>query len=202
MLTYFSSPSKNKHVPIPMIDMDCPRKCCNARYCPLVLAWATTVHKFQGFEAGFDDTDEINYIVADLNTLDWEKKNPGTAYVVASRAKTIGEHTDNNPYPKKSNLFFTGTIGAHRFTRCLYKDNGELCLKVQKRELWVQYLAEKVQQTKMKRSDDDVNTTKTFVLNATENYSILDKKDLHRRIIDILTHPSEEWKTTRAKYIL
>ena len=73
---------------------------------------------------------------------------------------------------------------------------------MQKRELWVQYLAEKVQQTKMKRSADDVNTAKTFVLNATENHSLLDKKDLERRIIDILIHPSEEWKTARANYML
>ena len=83
-------------------------KCCVARYCPLVLAWATTVHKFQGFEAGFDDSDLINHIIANLNDLDWEKKFPGTAYVVTSRAKTIGTATDDNQYPLDSNLFFDG----------------------------------------------------------------------------------------------
>ena len=71
-----------------MVDIDCPKKCCNAKYCPLVLAWATTIHKFQGFEAGFEPHDTINRIIADISTLDWEKLNPGTAYVVASRAKT------------------------------------------------------------------------------------------------------------------
>ena len=50
-----------------MTNIDCPKKCCNARYCPLVLVWATTVHKFQGFEAGFAEYDSI----ADINSLEW-----------------------------------------------------------------------------------------------------------------------------------
>ena len=67
-----------------MTEIDCPKLCCNAWYCPLVLAWATTVHKFQGFEAGFGEKDTVNYIIADINSLEWEKTNPGTAYVMAS----------------------------------------------------------------------------------------------------------------------
>ena len=100
-----------------MIDIDCPKQCCNARYCPLVLAWATTVHKFQGFEAGFEKDDHINHIIADINNLNWEKQHPGTAYVVASRAKTIGQVTEDIEYPTMSNLFFTGTMGTKRFKK-------------------------------------------------------------------------------------
>ena len=47
-----------------MFEMGCQQipgnPCCSVKYCPLVLAWATTVHKFQGFEAGFDEKDQIN----------------------------------------------------------------------------------------------------------------------------------------------
>ena len=87
--------------------------CCICKHCPLVLSWATTVHKFQGFEAGFDEDDTVNYIIADINNLTWE--SPGTAYVVTSRAKTIGQVTESTPYPKRSNLFFDGTICEDRF---------------------------------------------------------------------------------------
>ncbi len=62
-----------KHVPIPMTNIDCPKKCYNARFFPLVLACATTVHKFQGFKAGFGKDDHIKRIISDINTLDWKK---------------------------------------------------------------------------------------------------------------------------------
>ncbi len=113
-----------------MVKINCKKRCCHAAYCPLELCWATTVHKFQGFEAGFDKDDNINYIIADLNNLEWEKKNAGTAYVVASRAKSIGKATKDEPYPMNSNLFFIGTLGPQRFEKCIekciYKDNGEI----------------------------------------------------------------------------
>jgi len=45
-----------QHVPISMFQMNCQHipenPCCSVKYCPLVLAWTTIVHKFQGFEAG------------------------------------------------------------------------------------------------------------------------------------------------------
>ena len=56
-----------------MTELICSKTCCSACYCPLVLAWATTIHKFQVFEAGFDENDTINYILADINTLNWKK---------------------------------------------------------------------------------------------------------------------------------
>ena len=117
-----------KHVPIPMTDIDCPRKCCNARYCSLILAWATTIHKFQGFKADIGKHDAIKHIIADINTLKWEKNHPGTAYVVASQAKTIGRATVESPYPRKSNLFFTGTLAT--------KGLQNACTKRMERNAW------------------------------------------------------------------
>jgi hypothetical protein len=185
-----------------MVEVDCPKKCCNAKYCPLILAWATTVHKFQGFEAGFDSGDTINRIIADISTLDWEKINPGTAYVVASRAKTIGTHSKTTAYPQDSNLFFTGTLGAHRFTKCRFKDDGSICLMVKKRDLWVDYLGEKIEATKAKRSPQDVENATKFITNVIKNDPILDKKDLQTRIVTIIKSPSEQWKSFRRHYIL
>ena len=114
-----------------MNEFDFPRKCCNARYCPLVTAWATTVHKLQGFEAGFVSNDRMNYIIADVGTLEWEKKNPGTAYTVAGRAKTIGTFSPDNPYPQNLNLFFDGTLGGQYFSDGNKKVDGEECVQFQ-----------------------------------------------------------------------
>ena len=183
-----------------MTDIDCPRKCCNARYCPLILAWATTIHKFQGFEAGFGKHDAIKHIIADINTLKWEKNHPGTAYVVASRAKTIGRATVETPYPRKSNLFFTGTLGNQRFTKCLYKENGEKCLAVKKRDLWVNYLSQRVAETKARRSEEAMRESTDFVIESLNRSTIKSKRDLQKRIIDIIHSPNETWKENKKQF--
>jgi hypothetical protein len=39
------------------------KTCCSVTFCPLVPAWATTIHKFQGFEAGFDEKDQFQHLI-------------------------------------------------------------------------------------------------------------------------------------------
>ncbi len=60
-----------QHVPIAMITKFCNRKqsCCKVTYCPLVPAWATTIHKFQGFKAGFDKNDQFKQLIVDPGDL-------------------------------------------------------------------------------------------------------------------------------------
>lgn len=185
-----------------MYELDCPKTCCKARYCPLVLSWATTVHKFQGFEAGFDENDDIRYIIADIASLQWEKTHPGTAYVVASRAKTIGKVNSDKKYPKDSNLFFTGPIGTQRFTRCLYKENGEKCSSVQKRDLWVQHLKEKELNTRSRRTDDSIKAAKIFVNKKMNHEKITTRQELNSRIVEMVRNPNEVWKSLRENYEL
>ena len=185
-----------------MIDIDCPKKCCNARYCPLVLAWATTIHKFQGFEAGFGKDDHIKRIVADINNLAWEKQHPGTAYVVASRAKTIGKVTKDIEYPIDSNLFFSGTIGERRFEKCLYKEDGEKCALVQKRERWVEYLETKIENTKARRDDEAMQLSNDFVISKLNQSTITSVKDLQDRIVDMIHSPNEIWKENKKTYLI
>ncbi len=36
---------------------------CLVTFCPLILSWATTIHKFQGFEAGFDKNDQFQHLI-------------------------------------------------------------------------------------------------------------------------------------------
>jgi len=88
-----------------MITKLCKRKqsCCKVTYCPLVPAWATTIHKFQGFKAGYDKTaDQFKHLIVDPGDLTTELQNPGILYVALSRAKTIGTVSPNTLHPKDS----------------------------------------------------------------------------------------------------
>ncbi len=51
-------------------------------YCPLVPAWATTIHKFQGFGAGFDENDQFKHLIVDPEDLTTELQNPGILYIL------------------------------------------------------------------------------------------------------------------------
>ena len=61
-----------KHVPIPMKTKRCKMKqgCCLVTFCPLVPSWATTIHKFQGFEAGFDRNDQFQHLIIRQVTIE------------------------------------------------------------------------------------------------------------------------------------
>jgi hypothetical protein len=76
-------------------------------YCPLVTAWATTIHKFQGFEAGFDENDQLKHLIVDPGKLLSEQQNPSILYIAMSHAKTIGHMSPKNPHPKDSAIYWT-----------------------------------------------------------------------------------------------
>ncbi len=99
-----------QHIPIAMITKTCNRKqlCCTVTFCPLVTAWATTIHKFQGFEAGFDPNDQFKHLIVDPGNLTTKQQNPGILYAAMSHAKTMGQMTSNNCHPKDSTIFWTG----------------------------------------------------------------------------------------------
>ena len=40
-----------------------------------MLAYDITIHKFQGFETGFGQHNQVKYIIANAGSLEWEK-NP------------------------------------------------------------------------------------------------------------------------------
>ncbi len=86
-----------KHVPIPMKTKRCKMKqgCCSVTFCPLVPSWATTIHKFQGFEARFDRNDQFHYLIIDPGDIKTEQQQPGILYVAMSRAKTMGNMTND-----------------------------------------------------------------------------------------------------------
>ena len=116
-----ASHTNQQHVPIRPETVPCSRSsgnpCCLVHFCTIVLAWATTVHKFQGFEARFREHDTVNCIIADISNLQWEKLHPGTTYVVVSRARTLGTRDETEDQIMDSALYFDCPIGPERFTK-------------------------------------------------------------------------------------
>ena len=100
-----------QHIPIATMTKSCTKKqsCCQVKYCPLVPAWATTIHKFQDFEAGFEQNDQFKQLIVNPGDLTTELLNPGILYVALSHAKTIRTVTPNILHPKDSAIFWTGS---------------------------------------------------------------------------------------------
>ena len=194
--------SYTKHVPIPMQELHCKNGCCTATFCPLVLSWGITVHKFQGFEAGFGIDDMVKYIIADMNALKWEQDHPGTAYTVTSRSKTIGIVTEDNPYPMESNIFFDGEIGINRFINVRLKQNGEDCLLIEKRDRWAEYLQQKTDATKTKYTDTVLSSLNNTNKSHLSNPVTTNESELRCRIMNIISDPNPTWKVLRKEYIV
>ena len=89
--------------------MLCQKGCFTVIWCPLKISWATTIHKFQGFEAGFDDSDMFCHLIVDPGDLKWEQTCPGALYVALSRAKTMGTYSTDTSFPRDSAIS-TGTV--------------------------------------------------------------------------------------------
>ena len=145
-----------QHVPIPMRFAHCTyggkRPCCSAHFCPLVPAWASTIHKFQGFEAGKDDWDLIKTLIIDCGPINAEWLTPGLLYVAASRGKTWGSMSKSNPRPTDSAIYFDKEgMGENRVRHVavhqkkVSKDNFQWVKNknVQKRDMWVKFLCKK-----------------------------------------------------------
>ena len=81
------------HVPIPITDTYCnkPYSCCKMRTIPIEIAYAKTLHKFQGRTVGPDHP--FKCIVFSPGTAAFEAVNPGLLYtglMKLSRATTLG----------------------------------------------------------------------------------------------------------------
>jgi hypothetical protein len=187
-----------------MITKTCNRKqsCCTVTYCPLVTAWATTTHKFQGFEAGFDSNDQFKHLIVNPGNLTTEQQNPGILYAAMSRAKTMGQIIPNNPHPKDSVIFWTGLgICKNRVLNITKKrgldGNITNCLKINKRQAWVNHLLEQSQLTSSGQySERWVNKVEKKML---KKLSLLENVDLKQAIAEIITNPNENWKKLKRR---
>ena len=172
--------------------------CCTVKYCPLVPSWATTIHKFQGFEAGFDESDRFNYLIIDPGNLKWEQDCPGAFYVALSRAKSMGKYWPDTAHPKKSNIFWSGQgICYDRICKGSLKKGDKAsspmvkCKLIEKRDQWVAYLEMKHKRTKsVKFTPEDHQRMKET------SYS---QDDVKNSIADIILTPNETWFALKKK---
>ena len=138
-----------KTVPIPIITQHCTKacRCCEIMFCPLMPAYATTVHKFQGQGAGPSKKgqrqNEVQVIVCCPGSKGFEALNPGLMYTILSRATTLGDK--NN---KGSALYFIGEhISRDRFVDIHKKRDGKVYEKVKRRDKWINYLESRINET-------------------------------------------------------
>ncbi len=122
--------------------------CCLVTFCPFVPSWAKTIHKSQGFEAGFDKNDQFQHLIIDPGDIKTEQQQPGILYVAMSHARTMGDMTNDTPNPRNSAMYWTGCL--HGSTKKQMHTQGQErvnCLKIEKRENWVNYLTEQCKNT-------------------------------------------------------
>ena len=175
--------------------------CCVATFMPLQIAYAVTIHRCQGLEAGFDEGDRWTRMVIDPSDTKWEiSQNLGTMYCSNSRGKTFG--SKDEMYPQDSAIYWTGcNISMERIQNCKRKQDGQPCESFKKRARWVTHLEEKAEKTKTnysKRKMDEI--TKTTYAAAMSGDLIQDRNDLTRRITDIITNPNQKWKKAKVDY--
>ena len=186
-----------KYVPIPARTTLCRKECCNVTWCPLEISWATTIHKFQGFEAGFGANDMFRHLIIDPGDMKWEQTCPGALYVALSRAKTMGTFTSDTEYPLDSAIYWYGSgISQFRILEGHMKNSKkkgapkEKCVLITKREKWVQYLHKKESQT---------NTTFFNEANISRMTSLHhSQEEVREMIAAMITTPNKSW-TKRKK---
>jgi hypothetical protein len=96
-------------IPIAPVTLPCKfRNCCCRRYIPLKLAYAQTLHTFQGQNAGptmpGQPPNSISCIICDPGTRLFESMCVGLFYTLLSRITSLGDDSDKF----SSTIYFTG----------------------------------------------------------------------------------------------
>ena len=127
----------------------CAKKCCTRTFIPLEVAYARTIHKFQGLTAGPVDKGKIpnmyQCIICDPDEKKYEGTSLGLLYTALSRATTLGDKDGLN-----SAIYFTGgTFKEQRINRLTKMKGSDRNFKMaDKRKTWVEYIEKQEQQSK------------------------------------------------------
>lgn len=188
------------------------RPCCSAHFCPLVPAWASTIHKFQGFEAGKDDWDLIKTLIIDCGPINAEWLTPGLLYVAASRGKTWGSMSKTNPRPTDSAIYFDKEgMGENRVRHVavhqkkVSKDNFQWVKNknVQKRDMWVKFLMQKAEETKRDNyPDEKMNGIKRDTVHTALSVKRHCQTTFQEAIANMVNFPNEHWAKKRKDYMI
>ena len=137
-----------KLVPVPMVTRRCKRGCCSVDFCPLQLSFGMTGHTFQGQSAGPVDENQpksaVDVVIADPGTRTFEGNNPGTLYMLASRATTMGTGSlDSALYFSGPNMSRSRVLDLKHQKSLSAGGQKKLYKKVELREKWVSHLETK-----------------------------------------------------------
>ena len=135
------------HVPVPLVTLACNQteRCCERTFVPLDLAFARTIHKFQGLSAGPVDANKIpnTYpsIICDPDVKASEARNTGLMYTAVSRGTTLGDEDGKN-----SSIYFDGPNLSLERIQGITKKTGskEEYKNVIRRRNWVQHLMQNI----------------------------------------------------------
>ena len=135
-------PSAPTVVPIAPIKVPCKKhKCCYRTYLPLRLAFAQTIHTFQGQNAGPVEEGQppnaIQKIICDPGTRRFEGICVGLFYTLLSRITTFGDPNDK----LSSAIYFTGSnMNTARVLNITRNEKGDMYAMAKRRQLYVEYL--------------------------------------------------------------
>jgi hypothetical protein len=127
-----------------MEEFTCSHGCCKRKFLPLTVAYARTIHKFQGLTAGPTSpgrpSNLFDVLVVDPDEKACEGSALGLLYTAISRGTTLGDTDGLN-----SAIYFTGSsMKPERIRNLTHSSatNAEFEL-ARKRRHWVQYLESK-----------------------------------------------------------
>jgi len=157
-------------VPIAPIKVPCKYQfCCCRTYIPLRLAFAQTIHTFQGQNAGpvglGQTPNAIQKLVCDPGTRKFEGNCIGLFYTLLSRVTTLGDPVDKF----SSAIYFTGTnMNTQRVLNITRNEKGQMYAMTQRRQLYVKYLQQHEHNTNMSTNDQNeiLEWTKTKMISS------------------------------------
>jgi hypothetical protein len=143
-------------VPIAPIKVPCNKNngCCCRTYIPLRLAFAQTIHTFQGQNAGPVEPGQtpnaVQKLVCDPGTRRFEGNSVGLFYTLLSRVTTFG-----NPLDKFSSaIYFTGNnMNMQRVLDITLNEKGHMYVMAEKRRNYVFYLLKHKHDSQMNKVD-------------------------------------------------
>ena len=101
-----------------MMEQQCKFGCCVIQFCPLIAAFARTIHSFQGQESGKGKP--VECLIVNPGTKQFETLNPGTIYCAVTREITLGQNHKHN-----SAICFIGPICTDRSMNLIYASTGQ-----------------------------------------------------------------------------
>jgi len=135
-----------------MVELACKYSCCKRTFCPLDLAYARTIHTFQGLQAGpVPDGKPKNMfeaLVCDPDEGAYESNALGLLHTCLSRGTTLGDTDGLN-----SAVYFHGEhFTEERIRRIgMKKDSVHYFERVYKRRFWVSHLRKHQVKSKLSR---------------------------------------------------